>query len=92
MSIWPAAYRRLLPGWPTNTASPVLDPFIEAGTKVSTRAGARGRHASAARPAVGQKEFNAKVREWAAANGHKVKPRGRVPETDIEAYRNAGIK
>jgi len=32
------------------------------------------------------------VREWAAANGHDVKPRGRVPETVVDAYLKASKK
>ena len=71
----------------------VLTPFIEAGSKVSTRAGGRGRPVAAGRSsAAAQKEFNTRVREWAAANGHDVKPRGRVPQTVIDAYLKAGNK
>ncbi len=29
------------------------------------------------------------IREWARANGHDVKPRGRVPATIVEAYNAA---
>ena len=75
-----------------NKLRKVLTPYIEAGTKVSSRAGTRGRSAGARPSAAAQKEFNARVREWAAANGHDVKPRGRVPETVIDAYRQAGNK
>jgi hypothetical protein len=61
--------------------------YVEAGTKVSGRGRAAARTGSAKRSsAASQKEFNARVREWAAANGHNVKPRGRVPETVIDAY------
>jgi hypothetical protein len=72
----------------------VLTPYIEAGTKVSARTSTRGGSAAAARSssAAAQKAFNSRVREWAAANGHTVKPRGRVPETAIDAYRKAGNK
>ena len=71
----------------------VLTPYIEAGIKVSTRVGGRGRSSAAGRSSSAEhKEFNARVREWAAANGHDVKPRGRVPETVIDAYRRAGNK
>lgn len=71
-----------------------LAPFVEAGTKVSGRAAATSRVAPARRAAAAaeQKEFNARVREWAASNGHKVKPRGRVPEKVIDAYLKAGKK
>jgi hypothetical protein len=69
----------------------ILTPYIEAGSKVSGRAPV-GRVAPARRAAAAaeQKEFNARVREWAAANGHKVKPRGRVPEKIIDAYQKEG--
>jgi hypothetical protein len=71
----------------------LLAPYIEAGTKATGRAPA-GRVAPARRAAAAaeQKEFNARVREWAAANGHKVKPRGRVPEKIIDAYQKTGGK
>jgi len=71
----------------------ILAPYVEAGTKVSGRAPA-GRVAPARRAAAAaeQKEFNARVREWAAKNGYKVKPRGRVPEKIIDAYHKAGGK
>jgi hypothetical protein len=70
----------------------VLARYIGAGTKVSTRGRPAGRGGSARRSVADQKEFNARVRQWAADNGHDVKPRGRVPETIIEAYRQAGKK
>jgi hypothetical protein len=70
-----------------------LAPYVEAGSKVSGR-GVASRIAPARRAAAAaeQKEFNARVRDWAAANGHKVKPRGRVPEKIIDAYTKAGGK
>ncbi|WP_027343032.1 histone-like nucleoid-structuring protein Lsr2 [Hamadaea tsunoensis] len=72
----------------------ILQPYIEAGTKVSGRAAATPRIAPARRAAAAaeQKEFNARVREWAPGAGHKVKPRGRVPEKVIEAYLKSGGK
>src|SRR5262245_48210190 len=69
-----------------------LAPYVEAGTKVSGRATARVAPARRAAAAAEQKEFNARVREWAASNGHKVKPRGRVPEKVIDAYLKSGKK
>ncbi len=70
-----------------------LSPFIDAGTKVSARGRTASRGASPRRSgAADQKEFNARVREWAAANGHDVKPRGRIPETVIDLYHKAGKK
>jgi hypothetical protein len=70
----------------------VLTPYIEAGNKVSARSGTRGRPSGGGRSAAAQKEFNTRVREWAAANGHRVKPRGRVPQAVIDAYLKAGNK
>ncbi|WP_027346540.1 histone-like nucleoid-structuring protein Lsr2 [Hamadaea tsunoensis] len=72
----------------------LLTPFIEAGSKVSGRAASTTRVAPGRRAAAAaeQKEFNARVREWAPGAGHKVKPRGRVPEKVIEAYTKAGGK
>jgi hypothetical protein len=60
---------------------------------MSTRPSVRDRKIPVGRPTAAQKEFNTKVREWAAANGHHdFKPRGRVPESVTEAYRRAGKK
>ena len=71
----------------------VLGRYMDAGTKVSGRARTTGRGRSARRStAASQKEFNARVREWAAANGHNVKPRGRIPEGTLDAFHKAGSK
>jgi hypothetical protein len=59
----------------------VLQPYIEAGTKVSKRSS--GRRSSSA--SSSKRDFSA-VREWAKANGHKVSERGRVPKAVIEQY------
>ena len=69
-----------------------LAKYVGAGTKVSNRGRVAGRAGTARRSAAGQKDFNARVRKWAADNGHDVRPRGRVPETVLEAYRQAGGK
>jgi len=71
----------------------VLARYVEAGTKVSARRRAASRRVAGRRSAsADQKEFNARVRKWAAANEHDVKPRGRVPETVVDAYLKAGNK
>ncbi len=70
-----------------------LDPFIAAGTRVGR--GSAGR--SAARPAaaasggraVGDRDQNRAIREWAVENGHQVSERGRIPQNVIDAYRAA---
>jgi Lsr2 len=70
-----------------------LTRYVEAGTKVSNRARTSGRSLTARRSvAKDQKEFNVRIRRWAAENGYDVKPRGRVPETVIAAYNKAGKK
>lgn len=70
-----------------------LARYVEAGTRVSGRGRAAGRAATGRRSSgASQKEFNARVREWAAANGYDVKPRGRVPEHVLDAYNKAGGK
>src|SRR5262245_29014578 len=70
----------------------LLTPYIEAGIKVNSRAARRGRPVAArgSSSVAAHKEFNARVRDWAAANGHHVKSRGRVPETVVDAYAKAG--
>lgn len=70
-----------------------LAPFIEAGTKVSTRTtAARVAPARRAAATAEHKEFNARVRDWANGNGFKVKLRGRVPAAAVDAYLKAGKK
>jgi len=67
-----------------------LAKYVGAGTKVSNRGRSAGRGSSTRRSAADHKDFNARVRQWAAENGHAVKPRGRLPETVVEAYNQAG--
>jgi hypothetical protein len=70
-----------------------LARYVEAGTRVSGRGRAPSRSTATRRSGgANQKEFNARVREWAAANGHDVKPRGRVPEHVLDAYNKANGK
>lgn len=69
-----------------------LAPFVEAGVRVSSRSTAATSRVAPARRAAAaadHKAFNARVREWAAANGRVVKPRGRVPEPVVDAYLKA---
>jgi hypothetical protein len=69
----------------------VLAPFVAAGTKVNGRSAGAARSVAVRRGAAAeQKEFNARVRKWANSNGHKVKPRGRVPQSVVDAYLKAG--
>lgn len=39
--------------------------------------------------AAARKEFNSKVREWAADNGIELGARGRIPDSVVEQYNNA---
>ncbi|NQD39952.1 histone-like nucleoid-structuring protein Lsr2 [Glutamicibacter halophytocola] len=60
-----------------------LAPFIKAGEKVTgTTRRTSGRNSP---------EELQKIREWAAANGHEVAPRGRIAASIVDAYnaRNA---
>lgn len=57
-----------------------LAPFVDKATKVSARTVATRRAAGAGRSNTMQ------IREWAAANGHKVSSRGRIPFEVREAY------
>lgn len=65
------------------TLEPYLDVFTRVG-KVSKRKATR------VTPGVGSSGLdNAAVRAWAAENGYKVSPRGRIPRNVIEAYKEA---
>lgn len=57
-------------------------PFIKAGRSIGSaaRTTTRGRSAKKDTRDLGA------VREWAAANGHEVSARGRVPAAVLEAY------
>ena len=57
-----------------------LQPYIDAGTKVSKRTPSSRRSSSSSR-----KDFSA-IRAWARENGHEVSERGRIPKAIIEAY------
>lgn len=54
-----------------------LSPYVDAATKIGTRAG------NFAAPATTP---SAEIRKWANANGYTVSPRGRIPYAVIEAY------
>lgn len=74
----------------TNAAAlrDALAVYVDAARPVSARAGgASGRGSGGARKQKrsGQRDY-APIREWAAANGHTVSERGRVPAAVLEAY------
>lgn len=57
-----------------------LAPYVNAGRRL-------GRGSSAARkPRSSSSRDLADVRSWAAANGHSVSDRGRVPQVVLDAY------
>jgi len=62
-----------------------LAPFIKAGRKVGSAS--RGRASSGSRRS--SRGDLAAIREWAAANGHKVGDRGRIPSEVVAAYEAA---
>lgn len=62
-----------------------LAPYIERGTRVVQPKGAGRSPKATADP----KEFNTKVRAWAAEKGHEVAPRGRISSEVLEAYGKA---
>jgi len=63
-----------------------LAPFIKAARKVGS---ARGRAASAGAGRRATRGDLAAIRAWAAANGHKVGDRGRIPAEIVAAYEAA---
>lgn len=64
----------------------ILEPYISAGRRAATSSAAR---AVSPRKRAARTPEAAAIREWAAANGHTVSERGRVPAPIIEAYRAA---
>lgn len=59
-----------------------LSDYVAAARKVGARSG-RGRITSTTRSSADEL---AKIREWAAANGHEVAARGRISQSVREAY------
>jgi len=57
--------------------------YVAAARKVSSRS---GRASSGSTPKRGNTEELAKIRQWAAANGHEVSTRGRISQTVRDAY------
>jgi hypothetical protein len=68
----------------------LLDPYINAGTRVGRVGGTgriRARHSVT--PARSDREQNGAIRAWAAKNGYQVSERGRIPSAVTEAYETA---
>jgi hypothetical protein len=74
-----------------------LAPFVDAATRTSEpRAGAsrssgpaRKKRGATRTPKRASANSTAKIRAWAAENGHEVSARGRVPSAVISAYDSA---
>ncbi|WP_353113976.1 Lsr2 family protein [Microbacterium sp.] len=64
-----------------------LAPYIKAGRRAGSGGGVRA--SSSARKRPSRNPETAAIREWAAANGHKVSERGRVSADIVAAYRAA---
>jgi hypothetical protein len=65
-----------------------LDPYLSSATRIGrggpiSRIGGRR---TAAPPTRTSRDQNQAVREWAAANGHQVSERGRIPKSVTEAF------
>ncbi|MFK3984759.1 Lsr2 family protein [Micromonospora sp. NPDC050397] len=69
----------------------VLDPYINAGTRVG-RGGVESRRPARrsgnAAPTRSDRDQNKAIREWASKNGYDVSERGRIPASVVEAYNN----
>lgn len=64
------------------TLREAFSDYIAAARKVSNRGGRTG---ASSKPRSNPDEF-AKIREWAAANGHEVTSRGRIRQAVRDAY------
>lgn len=62
-----------------------LQPYIEAGTKVTAR---RAKTRRATNSSTSGRRDLAEIREWAKSQGLKVSDRGRVPAAVVEQYDN----
>lgn len=60
-----------------------LQPYIDAGTKMTKRASSSSRRSSSSR-----KDFSA-IRSWAKSQGLEVSERGRIPGSIVEQYEAA---
>lgn len=63
----------------------LLQPYIEAGQKVSRRPSSHRRSPS---PSASRRHFSA-IREWAKTQGLEVSDRGRIPRAIVEQYEAA---
>jgi hypothetical protein len=61
--------------------------FVENGSRVAARMPARGMRG---RGVIGDKDTNRAIREWAAAKGFDIAPRGRIKQDIVEEYHRTG--
>jgi Lsr2 len=70
----------------------VLDPYINAGTRLGRSAGTTripSRRGAVPGRTASSRDENRLIREWAQANGHQISERGRIPQSVTDAYRGA---
>jgi hypothetical protein len=67
-----------------------LDPYINAGTRLGRSAGRIPARRAAPNRTASSRDENRQIREWAAANGHQISERGRIPQSVSDAYRASG--
>ncbi len=66
----------------------LLAPYVAAGRRTGSGAGARSTTAPRTR-ASGKNADTPKIRAWAVENGYELSERGRIPASIVEAYRAA---
>jgi len=66
-----------------------LGRFVAKGKKVTTTGTRRAPRGSVKAAVSADKAKLAAIREWAGHHGHKVAPRGRIPQIVIDAYNAA---
>ena len=65
------------------TFAKAMKPYVDAARRVRAPRQRRGRASAAGRRDLSD------IREWAASNGYKVAPRGRIAANVVEAYDTA---
>ena len=69
------------------TLRTAVQPFVDAGRRVSGD-GARGGRRRLVQEPRSRREENQVIREWASRNGHALSQRGRIPSSVVQAYHN----
>jgi nucleoid-associated protein Lsr2 len=63
-----------------------LAPFIEHGTRVSTRVARLAHRVDARRSGGAGRDQNQAIREWAQNQGYEIAPRGRIKQEIVDAF------